>query len=170
MPDVSPKEENFRKAKKCEIYPFLDNSIGIPIYEKYDIIKNFEDIFKEKINEYNFDFGDRIYQEIMNRDLLSQTLNNAMIYDTETLFHYNERDDNLLFSTYYRCPKGRIYRKTNKYRYLSKPNLDNWITYFKPTFNERVKKDNTEKNEDNNANNENNNTEGNNNNSSRIGS
>lgn len=142
MPDVSPKEENFRKAKKCEIYPFLDNNIGIPIFEKYDIIKKFEDIFKEKINEYDFNFGNRIYQEIMNRDLLSQTLNNAMIYDTDTLFFYNERDDNLLFSTYYRCPKGRIYRKTNKYRYLSKPNLDNWITFFKPSFNEKLKKDN----------------------------
>jgi hypothetical protein len=166
MPDVSPKEENFRKAKKCEIYPFLENSIGIPIYEKYDIIKKFEDIFKEKINEFNFDFGDRIYQEIMNRDLLSQTLNNAMIYDTETLFYYNERDDNLLFSTYYRCPKGRIYRKTNKYRYLSKPNFENWINYFKPTLNEKLKRENHgEKSEEFNEN-----TDGNNNANSRIAS
>lgn len=137
MCEVPPKEENYRKAKKCEVYPFLDPTIGIPLYEKYDIIKKFENIFKEKISEYDFDFGDRIYQEIMNRDLLSQTINQAMIFDTETLFHYNERDDNLLFSAYYRCPKGRIYRKTNKYRYLSKPNFDNWINYFKPVFHEK---------------------------------
>ena len=77
----------------------------------------------------------------MNRDLLTQTLNNAMIFDTETLYYYNERDDNLLFSTYYRCPKGRIYRKTNKYNYLSKPHFDNWINYFKPTFHEKANKD-----------------------------
>ncbi len=140
MPDVPPKEENFRKARKCEIYPFLDSNIGIPLYEKYDIIKKFEDIFKERITEYSFDFGDRIYQEIMNRDLLTQTLSNALLYDTENLFYYNERDDNLLFSTYYRCPKGRIFRKTNKYRYLSKPNFDNWINFFKPVFNDKAYK------------------------------
>jgi len=140
MPDVPPKEENFRKAKKCEIYPFLDSSIGIPLYEKYDIVMKFEDILKEKITEYNFDFGDRIYQEIMNRDLLTQTLGNAMLYDTESLFFYNERDDNLLFSTYYRCPKGRIYRRTNKYKYLSKPMFENWINCFKPVFNEKINK------------------------------
>lgn len=155
MPDVPPKEENFRKAKKCEIYPFLDTGIGIPLYEKYDIIKKFEEILKEKITEYNFDFGDRVYQEIMNRDLLTQTLGNAMLFDTETLFHYNERDDNLLFSTYYRCPKGRIYRKTNKYRYLSKPHFDNWINCFKPVFFEKANKDNN----NNNLNNENNNNQ-----------
>lgn len=155
MPDVPPKEENFRKAKKCEIYPFLDSSIGIPLYEKYDIIKKFEEILKEKITEYDFNFGDRVYQEIMNRDLLTQTLGNAMLFDTETLFYYNERDDNLLFSTYYRCPKGRIYRRTNKYRYLSKPHFDNWINYFKPVFNERA----TRNNNNNNLNNENNNNQ-----------
>jgi hypothetical protein len=72
----------------------------------------------------------------MNRDILTQTLNNALLYDTETLTYYNDRDDNILFATYYRCPKGRVYRKTNKYRYLSKPNFENWVKYFKPMFKE----------------------------------
>lgn len=134
MPELSPKEENYRKAKKCEVYPFLDDSIGIPIYEKYQIVSKFEEVFREAIPEQPFDFGDRVYQEPMNQDILIQTMNYYMLYDTESIFYYNERDDNLLFSNFYRCPKGRVYRKTNKYRYLSKPDFENWVKYFKPTF------------------------------------
>ena len=111
MPVLSPVEENKRKAMKCDIYPFLENGIGIPIYEKFLVLLKFENIFKDKIPERNFNFGDRVYQEVMSSDILSQTISHAMLYDTECLTYYNERDDNLLLGTYYRCPKGRVYRK-----------------------------------------------------------
>jgi len=124
MPELPLKEEFYRKAKKCEIYPFLN--IGVPLYEKYEILKRYEEVFKEKIPEQNFDFSNRKYQEFMDSNLLAQTLNQAVVFDQEILLHYNERDDNLLFSSYYRCPKGRIYRKVSKYRYLSKPDFENW--------------------------------------------
>jgi hypothetical protein len=135
MPMVSPVEENRRKALKSEIYPFLEDSIGIPLYEKFLILQKFETILKEKVPEQNFNFGDRIYQEVMNRDILSQTITNSLLYDMECVTLYNERDDNLLLATYYRCPKGRIYRKTNKSRYLSKPDFENWVKYFRPNIN-----------------------------------
>jgi len=129
MPVIPSKEDNFRKLKKSEIYPFLN--VGIPLYEKYEVIKKFEEIFIERIPEQKiFDFSDRKYTEVMNRDLLSQVLANAMLYDCEYQHYYNERDDNLFFATFYRCPRGRVYRKTNSYRYLSKPDFDNWIKYF----------------------------------------
>ena len=124
MPELPLKEEFYRKARKCDIYPFLD--VGIPLYEKYEIIKKFEETFKEKISEQNFNFSNRKYQEFMNTNLLAQTLNNSLLFDQETLIQYNERDDNLLFSSYFRCPKGRIYRKNSKYRYMSKPDFENW--------------------------------------------
>ena len=129
MPTIPAKEDNYRKLKKTEIYPFLN--VGIALYEKYEIIKKYEEVFKSFIPEQNsFDFSDRTYNEVMNRDLLSQVLANAMMYDCESLSHYNERDDNLLFATYYRCPRGRVYWKRWNYRYLSRPDFDNWIKVF----------------------------------------
>jgi hypothetical protein len=62
-----------------------------------------------------------------------------MLLDPEVLIHYNERDDNMLLATYYRCPKGRIYRKTNKHRYLSKPDFENWVKHFKPNIQDNTK-------------------------------
>jgi hypothetical protein len=124
MPELALKEEYFRKAKKCEIYPFL--SVSIPLYEKYEVLKRYEEVFKAQIPEQNFDFFDRKYQELMDINLYCQTINNALLFDPEVLTFYNERDDNFFFSTYYRCPKGRMYRKVWKYRYLSKPDFENW--------------------------------------------
>ena len=48
---------------------------------------------------------------------------------------------------YYKCPQDRVYRKLNKYRYLSKPDFENWVRYFKPVFtkmNEKPKVTNAE--------------------------
>ena len=130
MPELPMKEEFYRKAKKCEIYPFL--TVGVPLYEKYEILKRYEVVFKEKIPEQNFDFSNRKYQEILDTNLLAQTLNQSLLYDQETLIHYNDRDDNLLFSSYYRCPKERIYRKVSKYRYLSKHDFESWKRLIQP--------------------------------------
>ena len=129
MPPIPKMEDNFRKLKKSEIYPFLD--VGIPLYEKYQVIKLYENVFHQAIPEQKFDFSDRIYSEIMNQDLLIQTLSNAMLYDCECFDYYNERDDSLFFAIYYRCPRGRVYRKNWSYRYLSKPDFDNWINVYK---------------------------------------
>jgi hypothetical protein len=132
MPDLAPKEENFRKAKKCEVYPFLKD-VNIQLYEKYEIIKQFENLLKESTGR-SFDLGNRVYQEPMNTDIVMQALNHAILLDPEVIVHYNERDDNILFATYYKCPQGRVYRKTNRYRYLSKPDFENWVNYFRPTY------------------------------------
>ena len=42
---------------------------------------------------------------------------------------------------YYNIPKERVFRKYNKYRYLNKPDFDNWIKYFKPVFELKKSKD-----------------------------
>ena len=35
---------------------------------------------------------------------------------------------------YYRCPKGRVYRRQKKYRYLSQPNFQAFSEIFSPEF------------------------------------
>jgi len=123
--DYQIKEQ---RAHKREIYPFLE--VPIPLYEKFEVIKSFEGAFKNKVPEQTFNFGDRKYHELMDRDLLLQNLNSVSLFDTETLYLYNKRDNNFLFASYYRCPKGRIFRKYYNYRYLSKFSFENWVRIY----------------------------------------
>jgi hypothetical protein len=111
MPKLALKEDNFRKARKCEIYPFLNN-INIQLYEKYEVVNKFETLFNEATGRV-FDFGYRIYQEPMNTDIIMQVLNNSILLDPEVIIHYNERDDNLLFATYYKCHKVGFTKTTS---------------------------------------------------------
>lgn len=127
------KEEHYRKALKCEIYPFLNN-IPIPVYEKFMSIYAFELMMKVVYPEReNLNFGDRKYIQVMNRDILSQVLGKIDLYDAEVITKYNDRDDSLMLSAFYRNPKGRVYHKMLEHRYLSKPEFQNWVKKFEPT-------------------------------------
>lgn len=127
------KEEHYRKALKCEVYPFLKN-IPTSIYEKFMNIYAFELMGKALYPEReDIDFGNRKYVHIMNRDILTQVLSKFDLYDMEVASKYNDRDDSLMLFGYYRNPKGRIYHRMSKQRYLSKPEFQNWISNFKPT-------------------------------------
>lgn len=131
---ITPIEENRRKAMRCEVYPFLPEDIGVPLYEKFEVMSKFEQLISSEVPDHSFDFGDRIYIETMNEDVLKQTISNALMKDMEYKTFYNERSDNMLLLCYYKCPKGRVYRKTRVHRYLSKPDFENWVKYFHPTW------------------------------------
>jgi hypothetical protein len=69
--------------------------------------------------------------------------------DPEIKTYYNENTDNMLLMMYYRIPKERVYRKLIKYRYLSKPDFENWVKYFKPVFTPKKPKEQEENKEEN---------------------
>ena len=134
-------EENLRKAVRAKVYPFLPQDVSIPIYEKYNLIHKFEEIMKNEIPEREFDFSNRIYQENLSHDILTQRISKLLLYSPEIKTFYNENTDNMLLMLYYNIPKERVFRKYNKYRYLSKPDFDNWVKFFKPVFELKKAKD-----------------------------
>ena len=132
--DIYPIEENLRKAERSKVYPFLPEDITIPIYEKYELLVKFEEGMKNTFPDREFDFGNRIYQENLNKDILCQKITRLLMLNPEVKTVYNESTDNMLLMLYYQCPKERVYRKLNKYKYLSKPDFENWVKYFRPIF------------------------------------
>ena len=140
-PTLSPMEENLRKAVRAKVYPFLPEDVSIPIYEKYNLIHKFEECMKNEINDRDFDFSNRIYQENLSHDILTQRIAKLLLYSPEVKTFYNENTDNMLLMLYYHIPKERVFRKYNKYRYLSKPDFDNWVKFFKPVFELKKAKD-----------------------------
>ena len=140
-PTLSPMEENLRKAVRAKVYPFLPQDVSIPIYEKYNLIHKFEECMKGEIPEREFDFSNRVYQENLSHDILTQRISKLLLYSPEVKTFYNENTDNMLLMLYYNIPKERVFRKYNKYRYLSKPDFDNWVKVFKPVFELKKAKD-----------------------------
>ena len=140
-PTLYPMEENLRKAIRAKVYPFLPKEVSIPMYEKYNLIHKFEECMKEQIPERDFDFSNRIYQENLTQDIITQRIAKLLLLSPEVKTFYNENTDNMLLMLYYNIPKERVFRKYNKYRYLNKPDFDNWIKYFKPVFELKKSKD-----------------------------
>ena len=143
-PTLSPMEENLRKAIRAKVYPFLPQDISIPMYEKYNLIHKFEEYMKSTIPEREFDFSNRVYQENLSHDILTQRISKLLLFSPEVKTLYNENTDNMLLMLYYNIPKERVFRKYNKYRYLSKPDFDNWVKVFKPVFELKKAKDKLE--------------------------
>ena len=140
-PSLFPMEENLRKAIRAKVYPFLPQEVSIPMYEKYNLIHQFEQCMKEQIPERDFDFSNRIYQENLTQDIITQRIGKLLLLSPEIKTFYNENTDNMLLMLYYNIPKERVFRKYNKYRYLNRPDFDNWIKYFKPVFELKKAKD-----------------------------
>ena len=140
-PTLYPMEEHLRKAIRAKVYPFLPQDVSIPMYEKYNLIHKFEECMKEQIPERDFDFSNRIYQENLTQDIITQRIAKLLLLSPEVKTFYNENTDNMLLMLYYNIPKERVFRKYNKYRYLNKPDFDNWIKYFKPVFELKKAKD-----------------------------
>ena len=129
-----PMEENLRKAIRAKVYPFLPTEVTIPMYEKYNLIHKFEQCMKDQLPDREFDFSNRIYQENLSQDIITQRISKLLLLSPEVKTFYNEHTDNMLLMLYYNIPKERVFRKYNKYRYLNKPDFDNWVKYFKPVF------------------------------------
>jgi hypothetical protein len=122
-------------GKNNEIYALLKNKgISYYIYDKYYDLNFFEKMLKENVPEHSFNLGERIYEEIYNKDLFRQELNQIILYDYECCAKLDERNQKTMLAFYYRCPKGRVYRKQKKYRYLSQPGLQAFIEMFCPEF------------------------------------
>ena len=143
-PTLFPMEENLRKAIRAKVYPFLPQDVSIPMYEKYNLIHKFEECMKDQIPERDFDFSNRVYQENLTQDIITQRIAKLLLLSPEVKTYYNENTDNMLLMLYYNIPKERVFRKYNKYRYLNKPDFDNWIKYFKPVFQLKKSKDKQE--------------------------
>ena len=122
-------------GRNTEIYPFLlKKGISRHIYDKYYDLNFFEKMLKEKVPEHTFNFGNRIYEEKYNKDLFKQELNKIILYDYECYSKLDDRNQNTMLIFYYRCPKGRVYRRQKKYRYLSQPNFQAFSEIFSPEF------------------------------------
>ena len=122
-------------GRNNEIYSLLlKKGISRYVYDKYYDLNFFEKMIKEKVPEQVFNFGNRIYEEKYNKDLFKQELNNILIYDYDCYAKLDERNQKTMLIFYYRCPKGRVYRKQKKYRYLSQPNFQAFSEIFSPEF------------------------------------
>ena len=122
-------------GKNNEIYALLKNKgISHYIYDKYYNLDFFEKMLKENVPEHKFNLGERIYEEIYNKDLFRQELNKIYLYDYECCAKLDERNQKTMLAFYYRCPKGRVYRKQKNYRYLSQPGFQAFIEMFSPEF------------------------------------
>lgn len=128
MPSYPEKSEPIRKAEKSQVHPFL--SFEISDFERFQSMELFEKLLQENGNR-EFDFGDRVYEERFNANILRQKLYQALLFDPETYTQYNDKEDSLLLGVYYKNPPGRVIRKkwTNPWKVL--PNIENWILYFK---------------------------------------
>ena len=122
-------------GRNNEIYSLLlKKGISRYLYDKYYDLNFFEKMLKEKVPEHTFNLGNRIYEEKYNKDLFKQELNNIIMYDYECYAKLDERNQKTMLIFYYRCPKGRVYRKKKKYRYLSQPNFQAFTEIFSPEF------------------------------------
>ena len=122
-------------GRNNEIYSLLINKgISRYTYDKYYDLNFFEHMLKEKVSEQTFDFGDRIYEENYNKELFKQELNNIILYDYDCYAKLDDRNKKTMLVFYYRCPKGRVYRKQKQYRYLSQPNFQAFVENFSPEF------------------------------------
>ena len=122
-------------GRNNEIYSLLlKKGISRYLYDKYYDLNFFEKMLKEKVPEHTFNLGNRIYEEKYNKDLFKQELNNILMYDYECYAKLDERNQKTMLVFYYRCPKGRVYRKKKKYRYLSQPNFQAFTEIFSPEF------------------------------------
>ena len=122
-------------GRNNEIYSLLiKKGISRYIYDKYYDLNFFEKMLKEKVPEHTFNLGNRIYEENYNKDLFKQELNNIILYDYECYAKLDERNQKTMLIFYYRCPKGRVYRKKKNYRYLSQPSFQAFSEIFSPEF------------------------------------
>ena len=123
-------------GKNNEIYALLKNKgISHYIYDKYYDLDFFEKMLKENVPEHSFNLGERIYEEFFTKDLFRQELNKISLYDYECCAKLDERNQKTMLAFYYRCPKGRVYRRQKKYRYLSQPSFQAFTEMFSPEFN-----------------------------------
>ena len=122
-------------GRNNEIYALLKNKgISHYTYDKYYDLDFFEKMLKENVPEHVFNLGERIYEETFTKDLFRQELNKISLYDYECCAKLDERNQKTMLAFYYRCPKGRVYRKQKKYRYLSQPSFQAFIEMFSPEF------------------------------------
>ena len=91
------------------------------------IIKSFENLIREKVPERSIDLSEWKYCEVLPSEIFKQKINEILLFDYESASLYDKRSGKTLVAFYYRCPKGRVYRKRKEYRYLSRPDFDNWI-------------------------------------------
>ena len=124
------------RSKQTELnYFLLKNNIKKEIYNKFYILKFFEKMLKEKLPEFSeLNFFDRNFEEKFNKDLFMQEINKINLFDYEIYSKFDDKINKTFIVVYYRCPKGRIYRKRKKYKYLSKPDFQNFVDFFSPEF------------------------------------
>jgi len=129
MPERPLKSQNLRKAEKSQLHPFI--SCEITDFERFQLLELFENIMQDQEKEREWKFGDRIYEERLNPNVLKQRLYHALLYEPHIQAKYYEQEDALLLALYFRNPPGRILRKqwTCPWRVL--PNLENWINHFR---------------------------------------
>jgi len=135
MPSHPEKSEPLRKAQKAQMYPFI--SFEVSDFERFQLLESFENMLQEKAaREWNF--GDRIYEERLDSNILRQKLYQALLFDPEIYSQYNSRDDALLLGIYFVNPPGRIIRKKWTCPWKVIPNVENWILHFKENENNLI--------------------------------
>jgi len=128
MPSYPEKSEPLRKAEKAQMHPFI--SFEISDFERFQMLEFLENLLKEKTaREWNF--GDRIYEERLDSNILRQKLYQTLLFDPEIYSQYNNKDDSLLLGVNFVNPPGRIIRKKWTCPWKVLPNVENWIRHFK---------------------------------------
>jgi len=109
MPHHPKKSNAQRKAEINEITTF--STIGSEQIQRALILKEFGELMKEKEQERDWNFYNRNFWKELTKDAVKYELSRAFLLDPNVATQYNEREDGLLVSLYFKNPPGRIMRK-----------------------------------------------------------
>ena len=136
MPPIPMKSEALRGAERSELRPF--SKLPIPEFERAQILTRMEEMLRNdhedqqsfQMKDHPMDLGNRIYEEKMNQEILSQVLANILMFEPDIVTEYYEKEDALLLALQFRNPPGRILRKQWKAPYIVMPDFENWMEHF----------------------------------------
>lgn len=126
-----PMPEAEKASETTSILSF--SSCSSRYFERALSIFAFENMLKKIQKERSWDFGGRVYEEILPLEDFYQKYLKLMEFDPEVLTEYIARTDSLLLCVFFKTPPGRIIRKAWKSSWKVAPNFSQYMSIFSGT-------------------------------------
>lgn len=132
MPQNPIKSNPQRKAEINEITTF--STIGSEQIQRALILKEFAELMKEKEQERDWKFYDRNFCKELTKDAVKYEFSRAFFLNPNVATKYNEREDGLLVSLYFKNPPGRIMRNQWSHNFENATEFRNFLTKYGKLF------------------------------------